>query len=108
MEVEVIHGDILLLNILIREGFMRLERMMDCLSFGMKQGWHASMVMVEIISAVHIAQAAAVKLELRVGDWNRAYLQTDGEPWKHPLNREHSTFLKIKRVPFQSRMINGK
>ncbi|XP_074570006.1 diacylglycerol kinase 3-like [Curcuma longa] len=76
--------------------------------FGMKQGWHASMVMVEIISAVHIAQAAAVKLELRGGDWNRAYLQTDGEPWKHPLNREHSTFLKIKRVPFQSRMINGK
>ncbi|KAG6508220.1 hypothetical protein ZIOFF_033592 [Zingiber officinale] len=76
--------------------------------FGLKQGWHASMVMVEIISAVHIAQAAAVKLELRGGDWNRAYLQTDGEPWKHPLNREHSTFLTVERVPFQSQMISGK
>ncbi|XP_042394958.1 diacylglycerol kinase 3-like [Zingiber officinale] len=76
--------------------------------FGLKQGWHASMVMVEIISAVHIAQAAAVKLELRGGDWSRAYLQTDGEPWKHPLNREHSTFLTVERVPFQSQMISGK
>ncbi|WOL08598.1 diacylglycerol kinase 3 [Canna indica] len=76
--------------------------------FGLKQGWHASVVMVKLISAKHIAQAAAIKLELRGGDWNKAYMQMDGEPWKQPINREHSTFIKIERVPFQSRMISGK
>nr|AUZ41883.1 diacylglycerol kinase epsilon 2 [Musa itinerans] len=76
--------------------------------FGLKHGWHASFVMVELISAKHIAQAAAIKLELRGGDWNKAYMQMDGEPWKQPLKRDYSTFMKIERVPFQSRMISGK
>ncbi|CAL9199935.1 unnamed protein product [Musa hybrid cultivar] len=76
--------------------------------FGLKQGWHASFVMVELISAKHIAQAAAVKLELRGGQWNKAYMQMDGEPWKQSIEREQSTFVKIERVAFQSRMISGK
>ncbi|RWW19137.1 hypothetical protein GW17_00016830 [Ensete ventricosum] len=76
--------------------------------FGLKQGWHASFVMVELISAKHIAQAAAVKLELRGGQWNKAYMQMDGEPWKQSIKRECSTFVKIERVAFQSRMISGK
>ncbi|XP_065048224.1 diacylglycerol kinase 3-like isoform X2 [Musa acuminata AAA Group] len=76
--------------------------------FGLKHGWHASFVMVELILAKHIAQAAAIKLELRGGDWNKAYMQMDGEPWKQPLKRDYSTFMKIERVPFQSRMISGK
>ncbi|KAK6127026.1 hypothetical protein DH2020_039224 [Rehmannia glutinosa] len=33
--------------------------------FGFKQGWHASMVMVELISAKHITQASAIRFELR-------------------------------------------
>uniref|UniRef100_A0A2N9HBW9 Diacylglycerol kinase accessory domain-containing protein n=1 Tax=Fagus sylvatica TaxID=28930 RepID=A0A2N9HBW9_FAGSY len=55
--------------------------------FGLKQGWHASFVMVELISAKHIAQAAAIRLEIRGGEWKDAYMQMDGEPWKQPLNK---------------------
>ncbi|XP_044464858.1 diacylglycerol kinase 7-like [Mangifera indica] len=75
--------------------------------FGLKQGWHASFVMVELISAKHIAQAAAIRLEIRGGEWKDAYMQMDGEPWKQPMNTDYSTFVEIKRVPFQSLMING-
>lgn len=75
--------------------------------FGLKQGWHASFVMVELISAKHIAQAAAIRLEIRGGGWENAYMQMDGEPWKQPLNKDYSTFVDIKRVPFQSLMIHG-
>lgn len=75
--------------------------------FGLKQGWHASFVMVELISAKHIAQAAAIRLEIRGGEWKDAYMQMDGEPWKQPLNRDYSTFVEIKRVPFHSLMISG-
>ncbi|KAK1429916.1 hypothetical protein QVD17_12252 [Tagetes erecta] len=75
--------------------------------FGFKQGWHASLVMVELISAIHIAQAAAIRFELRGGAWKRAFMQMDGEPWKQPLKNEFSTFVDIERVPFRSVMING-
>ncbi|KAM3234384.1 diacylglycerol kinase 7 [Capsicum annuum] len=76
--------------------------------FGLKQGWHASMVMVELISAKHMAQASAIRFELRAGEWDQVYMQMDGEPWKQPINKEYSTFVEIKRVPFQSLMVNGK
>ncbi|CAN1228717.1 Diacylglycerol kinase 7 [Linum grandiflorum] len=56
--------------------------------FGLKQGWHASFVMVELISAKHIAQAAAIRLE-------------------QPMSKEYSSFVEIRRVPHQSVMING-
>ncbi|XP_038992931.1 diacylglycerol kinase 4-like [Hibiscus syriacus] len=72
--------------------------------FGLKQGWHASFVMVELITAKHIAQASSIRLEIRGGDWKDAFMQMDGEPWKQPMNREHSTFIEIKRVPYQSLM----
>ncbi|XP_077223206.1 diacylglycerol kinase 4-like [Tasmannia lanceolata] len=75
--------------------------------FGLKQGWHASFVMVELISAKHIAQAASIRLEIRGGQWKQSYMQMDGEPWKQPIHREYSTFVEIKRVPHQSLMING-
>ncbi|KAK9931937.1 hypothetical protein M0R45_019191 [Rubus argutus] len=75
--------------------------------FGLKQGWHASFVMVELISAKHIAQAAAIRLEVRGGEWRNAYMQMDGEPWKQPMDEEFSTLVEIKRVPFQSPMISG-
>ncbi|KAF6149075.1 hypothetical protein GIB67_018653 [Kingdonia uniflora] len=75
--------------------------------FGLKQGWHASFVMVELISAKHIAQAAAIRLEIRGGEWKDVYMQMDGEPWKQPISKEYSTFVDIKRVPFLSLMING-
>lgn len=54
-----------------------------------------------------IYQAAAIRLEIRGGQWNEAFLQMDGEPWKQPLNNEYSTFVEIVRVPFQSVMIRG-
>ncbi|KAG1326456.1 diacylglycerol kinase 7 [Cocos nucifera] len=76
--------------------------------FGLKQGWHASFVMTQLISAQHIAQAAAIKMEIRGGEWNQAYLQMDGEPWKQPIAQDFSTYVVIKRVPFQSLMISGK
>lgn len=75
--------------------------------FGLKQGWHASFVMVELISAKHIAQAAAIRVEIRGGEWKDAYLQMDGEPWKQPMTNEYSTFVEIKKVPFQSLLISG-
>ncbi|KAL6189122.1 hypothetical protein ACLB2K_040512 [Fragaria x ananassa] len=75
--------------------------------FGLKQGWHASFVMVELISAKHIAQAAAIRLEVRGGEWKNAYMQMDGEPWKQPMDEEFSTLVEIKRVPYQSPMISG-
>ncbi|XWS73187.1 hypothetical protein CRYUN_Cryun02cG0104600 [Craigia yunnanensis] len=75
--------------------------------FGLKQGWHASFVMVELISAKHIAQAASIRLEIRGGEWKDAFMQMDGEPWKQPMSKEYSTFVEIKRVPFQSLMISG-
>ncbi|KAE8668591.1 Diacylglycerol kinase 3 [Hibiscus syriacus] len=75
--------------------------------FCLKQGWHASFVMVELISAKHIAQAASIRLELRGGEWRDTFLQMDGEPWKQPMSRENSTIVEIKRVPFQSVMISG-
>ncbi|KAK0571132.1 hypothetical protein LWI29_011531 [Acer saccharum] len=75
--------------------------------FGLKQGWHASFVMVELISAKHIAQAAAVRLEIRGGEWSDAYMQMDGEPWKQPMSTDYSTLVEIKRVPYQSLMVSG-
>ncbi|KAB5514433.1 hypothetical protein DKX38_028339 [Salix brachista] len=75
--------------------------------FGLKQGWHASFVMVELISAKHIAQAAAIRLEVRGGEWKDAFMQMDGEPWKQPMSKDYSSFVEIKRVPFHSLMVNG-
>ncbi|KAK3221548.1 hypothetical protein Dsin_008573 [Dipteronia sinensis] len=75
--------------------------------FGLKQGWHASFVMVELISAKHIAQAAAVRLEIRGGEWSDAYMQMDGEPWKQPMSTDYSTLVEIKKVPHQSLMVSG-
>ncbi|KAK3123109.1 hypothetical protein QOZ80_8AG0624060 [Eleusine coracana subsp. coracana] len=75
--------------------------------FGLKQGWHASLVMVELISAKHIAQAAAIRIEIKGGQWRDAYMQMDGEPWKQPLSSEYSTFVDIKKVPYPSLIING-
>ncbi|XP_051140563.1 diacylglycerol kinase 4-like [Andrographis paniculata] len=75
--------------------------------FGFKQGWHASMVMVELISAKHITQASAIRFELRGGEWSEAYMQVDGEPWKQPMDASFSTFVEIKRVPHHSIMIRG-
>ncbi|CAI9098692.1 OLC1v1035382C1 [Oldenlandia corymbosa var. corymbosa] len=75
--------------------------------FGLKHGWHASMVMAELISAKHIAQASSIRFELRGGEWKEAYMQMDGEPWKQPINKDFSTFVEIKRVPSQSVMVYG-
>ncbi|XP_041021570.1 diacylglycerol kinase 7-like [Juglans microcarpa x Juglans regia] len=75
--------------------------------FGLKQGWHASFVMVELISAKHIAQAAAIRMEFRGGEWKDGYMQMDGEPWKQPMSKDYSTFVEIKRIPFQSLVIGG-
>ncbi|KAE9459018.1 hypothetical protein C3L33_09086, partial [Rhododendron williamsianum] len=75
--------------------------------FGLKQGWHASMVMTELISGIHIAQGAAIQFEFRGGEWKEGFLQMDGEPWKQPMSKDHSTFVEIKKVPFQSVMVNG-
>ncbi|CAH2069607.1 unnamed protein product [Thlaspi arvense] len=75
--------------------------------FGLKQGWHASFVMVELISAKHIAQAAAIRLEIRGGEWKDAFMQMDGEPWKQPMNKDYATFVDIKRVPHQSLIVKG-
>jgi diacylglycerol kinase (ATP) len=58
-------------------------------------------------SFIGIFQAAAIRLEVRSGEWKDTYMQMDGEPWKQPMSKEYSTFVEIKRVPFQSLMVNG-
>jgi len=46
-------------------------------------------------------------LEIRGGQWKKAYMQMDGEPWKQAIDGEYSTLVVIKRVPHQSLMISG-
>ncbi|KAK8968062.1 Diacylglycerol kinase 7 [Platanthera guangdongensis] len=75
--------------------------------FGLKQGWHASFVMIDLITAKHIAQAAAIRIEIRGDEWRRAFMQMDGEPWKQPLRGDFSTLIDIKKVPYQSLMVTG-
>ncbi|XP_074372102.1 diacylglycerol kinase 4-like isoform X2 [Apium graveolens] len=75
--------------------------------FGLKQGWHASFVMGELIQAKHIAQASEIRFEFRGGQWKECFMQMDGEPWKLPMSMDYSSFVEIRRVPFQSVMING-
>ncbi|XP_071696421.1 diacylglycerol kinase 3-like [Rutidosis leptorrhynchoides] len=92
----------------IKKGFVEANADDGLLEiFGFKHGWHASFVMVDLISAKHIAQATEIRFELRGGAWKEAFMQMDGEPWKQPINNEFSTFVDIKRVPFQSVMLNG-
>lgn len=38
--------------------------------FGLKQGWHASFVMVELISAKHIAQVPHLAKNPRINSWS--------------------------------------
>ena len=59
------------------------------------------------MSFTDLFQAASIRLEMRGGEWKDAFMQMDGEPWKQPMSKEYSTFLEIKRVPFQSVMISG-
>ncbi|KAK4485549.1 hypothetical protein RD792_008192 [Penstemon davidsonii] len=95
-------------NYLEKRGFVEAHADDGLLEiFGLKQGWHASMVMAELISAKHIAQASAIRFELRGGEWKKAYMQMDGEPWKQPMNKDFSTFLEIKKVPHLSIMVRG-
>lgn len=54
-----------------------------------------------------IFQASEIRFEFRGGQWKECFLQMDGEPWKQPMNMDYSTFVEIKKVPFQSVMING-
>ncbi|KAL0359825.1 UNVERIFIED_CONTAM: Diacylglycerol kinase [Sesamum angustifolium] len=69
-----------------KRGFVEAHADDGCVEvFGLKQGWHASMVMVELISAKHIAQASAIRFELRGGEWKEAYMQMDGEPWRQRM-----------------------
>lgn len=45
------------LNFVVQKGFVEAHADDGLLEiFGLKQGWHASFVMVELISAKHIAQ----------------------------------------------------
>ncbi|CAA0809692.1 Diacylglycerol kinase 4 [Striga hermonthica] len=93
-------------NYLEKRGFVEAHADDGVLEiFGLKHGWHASMVMAELISAKHIAQVSAVRFELRGGEWKNSYMQMDGEPWKQPMDKDFSTFVEIKRVPHQSVMI---
>ncbi|KAK4404496.1 Diacylglycerol kinase [Sesamum angolense] len=91
-----------------KRGFVEAHADDGCVEvFGLKQGWHASMVMVELISAKHIAQASAIRFELRGGEWKEAYMQMDGEPWRQRMDKEYSTFVEIKRVPHHSIMVRA-
>eukprot|EP01018_Ginkgo_biloba_P007102 Gb_24490 [translate_table: standard] len=95
-------------NYLEKRGFVEANSDDGLLEiFGLKEGWHTSFVMIDLITAKHLAQAVALKLELRGGSRKRTYLQMDGEPWKHQLSRSDSTMIEISRVPYQSIMING-
>ncbi|KAK3005928.1 hypothetical protein RJ639_016584 [Escallonia herrerae] len=55
---------------------------------------------------MYYIQAAAIRFEFRGGDWKEAFMQMDGEPWKQPMNKEYSSFVEIKRMPFQSTILD--
>jgi diacylglycerol kinase (ATP) len=63
-------------------------------------------LLIEIAKLI-VFQATAIRLEVRGGEWKDAYMQMDGEPWKQPMSKDFSTFVEIRREPFQSLMING-
>ena len=60
-----------------------------------------------LMSFRDLFQATSIRLEIRGGEWKDVFMQIDGEPWKQPMSKEYSTFVEIKRVPFQSVMISG-
>lgn len=64
-------------------------------------------IKLHVCGSHFLGQAAAIRFEFRGGEWENAYMQMDGEPWKQPLNKDFSTFLEIRRVPFQPVMIHG-
>uniref|UniRef100_A0A2C9ULZ5 Uncharacterized protein n=1 Tax=Manihot esculenta TaxID=3983 RepID=A0A2C9ULZ5_MANES len=66
-----------------------------------------NIILIYLLNLSCIFQAAAIRLEIRGGEWRDAYMQMDGEPWKHPMSNEYSSFVEIKRVPFHSLMISG-
>lgn len=59
------------------------------------------------LKIVYYEQAAAIRLEIRGGEWKDAFMQMDGEPWKQPMSKDYSTFVDIKRVPHQSLVVKG-
>eukprot|EP00249_Psilotum_nudum_P016816 c25996_g1_i1 orf=364-2484(-) len=64
--------------------------------FGLYDGWHSALVMINLLTAKRLAQACALRLELRGGRRHRAYMQMDGEPWQHPLTKSgEPTWLEI-------------
>lgn len=75
--------------------------------FGLKNGWHTSFVMADLITAKHLSQALDLKLELGGSQRKQAYMQMDGEPWKQPLSNIHSTVIEIARAPYQSLILNA-
>lgn len=74
--------------------------------FGLFDGWHASLVMLNLHSANRLAQGSAVRLQLVADKRQRVYMQMDGEPWRQPL-LENSTTIEITRVPTASIMLKG-
>ncbi|KAI7990990.1 Diacylglycerol kinase 7 [Camellia lanceoleosa] len=78
-------------------------------NFSLKQGWHAlfclTLFLLNTLPKYRMLQQQ--DLSFRGGEWEEAYLQMDGEPWKQPMNKDYFTFVEIKRVPFQSVMVNG-
>ncbi|KAI3524243.1 hypothetical protein L1887_02896 [Cichorium endivia] len=55
----------------------------------------------------YMEKATAIRFEIRGGTWREGFKQMDGEPWKQPMDTDYSTFVDIKRVPFQSIMVKG-
>ncbi|GLT97554.1 hypothetical protein SLE2022_151120 [Rubroshorea leprosula] len=58
----------------------------------------------------YLEKKGFVKAHADDGLWRMekdAFMQMEGEPWKQPMQKEHSTFVVIKRVPFQSLMVRG-
>ncbi|XP_024537974.1 diacylglycerol kinase 7 [Selaginella moellendorffii] len=76
--------------------------------FGLRDGWHTSLVMVSLLKAVRLAQAQAIRLELHGEKRDRAYMQLDGEPWKHPLDPNGKpVIVEIGRVSIPSTMLKA-
>eukprot|EP00246_Nothoceros_aenigmaticus_P013526 TRINITY_DN4715_c0_g1_i1.p1 TRINITY_DN4715_c0_g1~~TRINITY_DN4715_c0_g1_i1.p1 ORF type:complete len:200 (-),score=16.38 TRINITY_DN4715_c0_g1_i1:452-1051(-) len=75
---------------------------------GLRDGWHAALVMINMLTAIRLTQAHALRLELRGCNRQRAYMQIDGEPWQQPLSQsDEPTVVEISRVSRPSLMLSS-
>eukprot|EP00271_Cylindrocystis_brebissonii_P006256 TRINITY_DN1896_c1_g1_i1.p1 TRINITY_DN1896_c1_g1~~TRINITY_DN1896_c1_g1_i1.p1 ORF type:complete len:491 (+),score=80.65 TRINITY_DN1896_c1_g1_i1:286-1758(+) len=73
---------------------------------GLSDGWHTAMLMLDAAPGKRLAQAHAIRMELRGNQTKQTYMQLDGEPWMQPLSDPRDcTVVEILPVTPKARML---